>query len=458
MEFTAGAPTPTEGAHSEGAQREDALFRALGILREFVTSELGGLHSSDGSTAATVVGVVERFARQVDAIRLQAMASIERAGVPAADGHSPTAWMALAARCSYSEGKRRFLSARALRDLPLAAAAYDAGELGTEQLGLLARVRANPRCGDQLPDFESILVAQAKALSFNDFRHLVGRWEELADADGAEQRAERNHRNRNGRLLQQGDDSWTLEASFGASQGAVMKEIYDRFVDAERVADWAEARAEHGEDTTVEHLRRTEPQRRADALARIFEQAATAGSASGTIGFIVNIVVDQHTLESHLAAMADDAAPTPAPTPAPTRAPTPSRFSDYRCETMSGHRIDPASAAVAAIIGHVRSVLFNAGQASISTKSRLFRGGLKDLLNIRDRHCVHPGCSIASTRCESDHATPFARGGTTSEANGAPRCDSHNLWKERPGVRVWRDPGGTWHTIRPDGTEIQAAA
>jgi 5-methylcytosine-specific restriction endonuclease McrA len=57
------------------------------------------------------------------------------------------------------------------------------------------------------------------------------------------------------------------------------------------------------------------------------------------------------------------------------------------------------------------------------------------------------------TGCEIDHLHPHSQGGVTDQANGAPLCGRHNRWKQK-GYTTWRDPTGTWHTHRPNGTEI----
>ena len=44
-------------------------------------------------------------------------------------------------------------------------------------------------------------------------------------------------------------------------------------------------------------------------------------------------------------------------------------------------------------------------------------------------------------------------GGETSVANSGLVCERHHT-KVHHGFRIERDPGGRWHTYRPDGTEI----
>ena len=59
------------------------------------------------------------------------------------------------------------------------------GTSGSPRSAKLARLAANPRIGDQLAGSESILLDAAKSLEYADFRIITGRWESLADADGA---------------------------------------------------------------------------------------------------------------------------------------------------------------------------------------------------------------------------------------------------------------------------------
>lgn len=61
---------------------------------------------------------------------------------------------------------------------------------------------------------------------------------------------------------------------------------------------------------------------------------------------------------------------------------------------------------------------------------------------------------VPSARCQVDHLTSWAEGGTTDADNGAPKCHHHNQFARRSGYRTRRDADGTWHTYRPDGTAI----
>ncbi|NLV55303.1 MAG: endonuclease, partial [Acidimicrobiales bacterium] len=60
-----------------------------------------------------------------------------------------------------------------------------------------------------------------------------------------------------------------------------------------------------------------------------------------------------------------------------------------------------------------------------------------------------------------DHLTSWADGdaerpggGCTCPRNGGPGCGKHNRFKYRHRYTAHRDPDGTWHVHRPDGTPI----
>lgn len=91
---------------------------------------------------------------------------------------------------------------------------------------------------------------------------------------------------------------------------------------------------------------------------------------------------------------------------------------------------------------------------------RLFTGSARLAAQLANTECFWPGCHVPVTHCQIDHLTPFTErddgrgGGRTNPHNGGPACGKHNRHKEH-GYTVRRDPTGTWHTQRPNGTEIE---
>jgi len=329
-------------------------------------------------------------------------------------------------------------TARLLHEIPEARSAAHAGVLGVAQAHLLAKVFANPRCTEQLPASAELLIGHAQSLWFDEFAVVVRRWEALADADG-----ERAHNRRDAHVSITGERVY-LDAHGGLPAGAVIEEIFDRFCQLEFHTDWEAGKTKWGERMNPSLLDRTAAQRRFDAMLAI----CTAAAASGVVGRfdpLVNIVVDQATLEHHLDRLAAD---NPEPI-------DPATVDQRRCETSTGHQIDPGDMLAAVLTGHVRRVVFDTAGVVIDLgrRARLFTGSSRDAVMLGDRWCLWPGCDQRSGRCQTDHSRPWTGNGATSPDNGGPACACHNRWKQH-GYQTWRDPTGHWHTYRPDGTEI----
>ena len=114
------------------------------------------------------------------------------------------------------------------------------------------------------------------------------------------------------------------------------------------------------------------------------------------------------------------------------------------------------------MIGHVRRVVIGADGVIINLgrRSRLFTGSARDAALLqavldRGRRCLWPGCR--HRHCQIDHRHEWHHHGHTNLDNAGPLCGRHNRHKTR-GYRTWRDPDGTWHIQRPDGTTIPDAA
>jgi Domain of unknown function (DUF222) len=382
--------------------------------------------------------------RRVDAAIAEAVGVAERTVAYVEDGHaSVSGWVKAA--CNYSSGEARAVvqTARLLHEIPEARQAAHAGKVGVPQLRLLAKVYANPRSADQFPDSAELLVGHASSLWYEEFSAVLHRWEALADADGAHDAHQRAHAGRDARVSILGERVY-LDANGGLVAAAQIEEIFARFCDTEFRADWDAGALRWGEAMNPGLLERTDKQRRFDALLAIF----TAAAASGTVGVfdpLVNIIVDQQTLEHHLNRLAGvDVEPL-----------DPATVDDRRCETSTGHQVDPDDMLAATLCGYVRRVVLDTAGVVIDLgrRSRLFTGGARDAVLLGDRWCLWPGCDLRSGRCQTDHTQPWARNGPTNPHNGGNACPRHNRWKQR-GYRTWRDPTGQWHTYRPDGTEI----
>jgi hypothetical protein len=419
-----------------------ALEAAVGMVQAV---DLDGLSPKE---ELVVVGRLEQLRRRLDHGTDLTVAHLDASAAFSIDGHK-TAKGALKAigRLPGYEAHGRVQTSRALPRLPLVEAAYGRGEIPTEHVRAIARTISNPRVADWVPDADPIFAHHATVLGYDDFCAALRQWEALADADGADQAAERCHERRNASLQESAiDGSFRLEANHGALQGATMAEIFDRFETAELHADWAAARELHGDDARVEHLERTPAQRRADALHRIFCRAAAAESA--TPGPLVNIIIDQDTFEDELRRSAG----------VPVTV-DPNEVLDHRrCHTVDGSQIRPAEAVAAALVGHVRRVVVDSAGAVIDLghRQRLFTGSARDAAFLQallrgpgGLGCLWPGCDGRGRNLQVDHRAPASRGGPTDVDNSDAYCGFHNRTKEH-GFRPVRAPDGTWTIHRPD--------
>src|SRR6185295_11862263 len=94
-----------------------------------------------------------------------------------------------------------------------------------------------------------------------------------------------------------------LDARGGVPAGVVIEEIFERFCRVEFDTDWDAGKAIWGERMNPSLLDRSAAQRRFDALLAIFTAAAGSGVV-GRVDPLVNIIVDQTTLEHHLTRLA----------------------------------------------------------------------------------------------------------------------------------------------------------
>ena len=78
----------------------------------------------------------------------------------------------------------------------------------------------------------------------------------------------------------------------------------------------------------------------------------------------------------------------------------------------------------------------------------------------RHTHCVFPGCTMPSSRCQLDHRIPFGQGGKTTPGNLYPLCQKHhNVKTDKRGFYIpdpdtgeilWLFTNGTYETCTPD--------
>ncbi|MGI9624292.1 MAG: HNH endonuclease signature motif containing protein [Acidimicrobiales bacterium] len=432
---------PTDPASSQAVSQPECPLVQLEAAIDLVLES--GLVPVSSETSTLSVAYVQKLANKMHAVQLGLMDQIESNNMYRGDGHANVKVLVRhGAQLSNGEALDRNKTMRMLRELSQVRDALWAGAIGVEQVQLLGRVHSNPRVSGAMTLRQERFVADAKKLTYKMFELRVREWERLIDEDGSEPENERTHRRRNARLVQDPIDlSWELVAKFAAMMGMAMRDVLDHYIEAEWQADWEKARAEHGDDACNMHLARTDPQRRADALWQIFQDAAGADGSAVPPGFVHNIVWDSDTYEQMVRRIdGEEAQPLDPDT--------------YRCESVDGTPLEPNEAVINSLVASFRRVLVDArGVVLDMGERRFFTGPLRDAINLHSKTCVWPGCQVPSSKCEADHLVEHSRKGRTCPGNGAPLCGMHNRWKQK-GFIVTRDPSGQWRTVRPDGTEV----
>ncbi len=407
--------------------------------------ELMKLHieaTNDG--VLDLVPDLEVLARRTRSLQAGVLTTVERRGLNDRDGHgSPRILERHACKLSGTESAARHKTRRMLNHLSEVAEAYWAGEIPTAHVDLLGRVFANVRVREHMDERQSRFVADAKRLSYRQFEIEVHTWARLMDQDGPEPERDRGHQGRDAHLAQDFNGSWWLKGRFGPLQGAKLKEIFDRYLETELLADWDEAKRLHGDHANDGHLPRTPAQRRADALARIFEDAAGSKESPVPSGSVHTVVWSAEAFEEMVRRLD------------PNYRPVPFDPDTFRCETIDGDPLDPHDAFADALVSSFRRAVVDAKGVTIDLgRARLFTGGAKAAVQLSATTCVWPGCQLPTTRCQTDHLKPHGQGGRTSPGNGAVLCGRHNRLKATRNYRIWRDADGTWNTQTPDGRII----
>lgn len=421
---------------AEAAEAIDTIGNGLDAL--FAT----GMSPADDRDAIQWITELETLSRRVAAAQTGLVAVIDRDNLHAADGHASAKVMVRHhAKLSEGDAKARTQVAAACRDLPDVAEAWQAGQVGASQMRVIGEVHANPRVRPEMEARQLRLLDDAKLMSARRFAQTTRSWARLVDQDGPQPAGERNHEGRDFKLIPDPiDASWTLSGSFGSMQGAEMREIFDHFIDAEFKADWAAAKVLVGDRVTKADLERTDAQRRADALHRLFRDAAAAPEGAVPPGFIHNIHWSAETYEELLASLSDNRAPRPDP-------------DTHMCRTPDGFDIDPTEAATNSLLFSFRRMVVDAKGVVIDLgRARRFTGSARTAASGPHQRCVWPGCWVQVSACEIDHLHEHAKGGGTNPTNGIPLCGRHNRWKQN-GFTVHREPDGTWRLTRPDGTQ-----
>jgi hypothetical protein len=327
----------------------------------------------------------------------EATAAFEVGEEWAADGaKTAPAWIATRCRLPRSAARRRVRLGRNLRHLPECAEAWRDGRIGSEQARAIAAARRH-RTEAAMARDEEMLVEHATQMGFEDFYRALSYWKQLADPDGADAADEDCKASRNVFIEQSLGGMWLGQMTLDPISGSIVAGELNRLEHDLFEADCAEAKERLGRTARLDELSRTSAQRRADALVEMATRSRTAPADGIRPAPLFSVFVGYETIHGRISELENGTVMAPS-------ALTPWMDSAYfeRAIFSLGNRVD------------------------VSVRARLFTGGTRRAIELRDRMCTHPYCYEPSESCQADHIETWAKGGPTTQENGRLLCGFHN--------------------------------
>ncbi len=398
-----------------------SLEHVFGVV---VTPEVQPLDAVVDDLAAVDAAALDDHqaaATLVELRRVQArLASVEArlidvvdAGRPwAEDGYRSTAnWLATTDNTPLDDARADVRLARRLRSMPATAAALAAGDITTAHAHKLASLNG-PLTATAFADGEGFLVGQARTMRWADFAKACAYWLRLArDDDPDPDKADHVHRRVSlhdglrGTGILGGELTPVAKATVGGELERLEAELF--------AADWAEAKAIHGEATTVGHLARTSRQRCHDALVEMAKRSATTPAGGKRPRPLLSVLVGYDAFKRI-------------------------------CELADGTLISPATAAGLLDEAVVERIVFD-GPSRVTDlgHARSFTGAARRAVEVVHRNCTGAGCDVPAHQCDIDHIWRHADGGPTRPDNGQTRCGPHNRQRDNPPPRRRRQPASS---------------
>jgi hypothetical protein len=365
----------------------------------------GAEHYGDGASIEALHGHLSRL----ESFVTEATAAFEVGEEWAADGaKTAPAWIATRCRVPRASARRRVRLGRALRHLPECAEAWRDGRIGADQARAIAAARRH-RTESALARDEGMLVSQAAGMGFEDFYRALSYWKQLADPDGADSAEEERKASRHVFLEASFSGMWLGQMTLDPVSGSIVANELNRLEHALFEADCAEAKERLGRPARLDELARTSAQRRADALVEMATRSASAPAEGIRPAPLFSVFVGYETIYGRI------------------------------CELENGTVLAPSALTPWLDSAYFERAVFSLGnRVDVSVRARLFSGGTRRAIELRDRMCTHPYCYEPAESCQGDHIEPWAEGGPTTQENGRLLCGFHNRLRnqrERPPQR-----------------------
>ncbi len=350
------------------------------------------------------IQALNRQLERLNAVTTRAAAAFDAGRTWEDEGaRSAAAWIATRCRRSLTSARRQVKIGRVLRDLSATEQAWLDGDIGEGHVEPM--VATSRRVGVEVmrPD-EGQLVDHAKQMGVRKFQRLLAYWEQAVDPDGVEDLAQAQRDARRVHLSQSYEGMWFLDGVLDPISGEILSKTLDAIEREVFNADWAAAKAVHGDETSAADLARTPAQRRHDALVEMARRARAVGRGAKLPKPLFTVLVGYET------------------------------FAGRVCELAGGTVVTPGSLVPWMDEAQVERIVFDGPDRvmNVGQRRRLFGGATRRAVQVRDRTCYSEFCDVPADECDVDHVTAWAEGGPTTDYNGRAACGYHNRLRHRP--------------------------
>ena len=375
--------------------------RSIGVVQKEIAELFAEL--AEIPTDQLSSGEVADYARDSQRIRSLADAHcarsagvLDRSKVWSIDGaKSASAWISWQATVRKERAAAAVALARDLREMPLAEQSMLEGRITADHVRRLAAAQhTNP---EEYAEDEARLVERAEVMRYQHFDRIIRYWCIYAAPDDAEDEAEARRQRRSVHCSRTLDGMVVVDALLDPVNGEIFARELERLERDLFEQDLAEARARLGDNVPLSELRRTPAQRRADALAEMAARSAAKPPGATEPRILLQALVGEDSLKR-------------------------------MCELSNRAVVTPGELLPVVDWADIERIVFDSPSRvlDVGVRQRIFRGATRTAVLARHRACVHPSCDVSAERCEIDHVIPYAQGGPTTQANGAPKCKYHH--------------------------------
>ena len=355
----------------------------------------------DDDHLSDVLIEVRRTRARLAAVEARLVAAVDARRTWAPAGYRSTAsWLADTDNTAVGDAHADVRLARRLRTMPATSAALAAGDITAAHAHKLASLNA-PLTATAFAPAEDLLVGQARTMRWADFTKAGAYWARAARDDEPDpDKSDRDHRHvaihdgLRGTGLLTGELTPTAKATVRGALDRIERELF--------AAEWAAAKAVHGDSTSTVHLARTPRQRRHDALVEMAVRATTAPAGGKRPRPLLTVMAGYDAFRNI-------------------------------CELADGTLVSSATVADLLDEAVVERIVFDGPSRVLDLgHARSFTGAARRAVEARDRHCDGPGCDVPAEQCDIDHIWRHSDGGPTRPDNGRALCGFHNRRREPP--------------------------